>query len=98
MSRRFATDGHTILAELVTKTGDEMLLDLARDQYEFQRIIKAYLFGQIEFDERDLPARWWPVDGSRRIVIDPQRAFGAPILSLEGIPTRILATAVAADG
>jgi uncharacterized protein (DUF433 family)/DNA-binding transcriptional MerR regulator len=95
-SRRFSTDGQTILAEFVTETGDEVLIDLVRNQYELRRIISQYLFGEIDFNE-DEPTRWWPVPNSRRIVIDPQRAFGAPIVDIEGVPTRILARAVVTE-
>lgn len=93
-SRKFSTDGRTILAQFVTETGDEVLLDLVRSQYEFKRIISSYLFGEIDFDETDSPQRWYPVSGSRRIVIDPQRALGAPIIADGGVPTAILAKAV----
>jgi uncharacterized protein (DUF433 family) len=96
-SRKFSTDGHTILAQFVTETGDEVLLDLVRSQYEFKRIISSYLFGEIDFDETDSPQRWYPVPGNRRIVIDPQRALGAPIVRDAGVPTRILANAVTAE-
>jgi uncharacterized protein (DUF433 family) len=96
-SRRFSTDGRTILAQFVTETGDDVLLDLVRSQYEFEQIIRRYLVGQIEFDG-DTPTRWWPVEGSKRIVIDPQRAFGTPIVASEGVPTRILAQAFQAEG
>ncbi|MGH7720939.1 MAG: DUF433 domain-containing protein, partial [Gemmatimonadaceae bacterium] len=93
-SRRFSTDGRTILAQFVTETGDEVMLDLVRTQYELEQIISRYLFGQIEFDDHDAPSRWWPVEGSRRIVIDPQRSFGSPVVNSEGVPTRVLARAV----
>ena len=96
-SRRFSTDGRTILAEFVTETGDEVLLDLVRNQYEFRRIISKYMLGEIEFDDSDHATRWWPIPDSRCIVIDPQRAFGAPVVSTEGVPTRILAAAVHAE-
>jgi uncharacterized protein (DUF433 family) len=96
-SRRFSTDGRTILAQFVTETGDEVLLDLVRSQYEFKRIISSYLFGEIDFDKGDSPKRWFPVSGTRRIVIDPQRCLGAPIVNRGGVPTRILANAVEAE-
>jgi uncharacterized protein (DUF433 family) len=95
-SRKFSTDGRTILAQFVTETGDEVLLDLVRSQYEFKRIISSYLFGEIDFDKSDAPKRWFPVSGTRRIVIDPERCLGAPIVSRGGVPTRILAMAVEA--
>ena len=92
-SRRFSTDGRTILAQFVNETGDDVLLDLVKNQYELEQIIDRYLFGEIDF-EGDTPARWWPRDRSRRIVIDPTRGFGSPIVADEGVPTRILAQAV----
>lgn len=96
-SRKFSTDGRTILAQFVTETGDEVLLDLVRSQYEFKRIISSYLFGEIDFDKTDSPRRWYPLSGTRRIVIDPQRSFGAPIIRRGGVPTGILAMAVNAE-
>jgi len=96
-SRRFSTDGRTILAEFVSETGDEVLLDLVRRQYELRHVVKRYLHGEIAFDGSDSPTRWWPVQKSRRIVIDPQRAFGSPVVDAEGVPTRVLAAAVAAE-
>lgn len=96
-SRRFSTDGRTILAEFVSDTGDEVLLDLVRSQYEFRRIVGRYLYGEIEFGDSDSPKRWWPFEGSHRIVVDPRRAFGAPIVDVEGVQTRVLSAAVAVE-
>ena len=96
-SRRFSTDGHTILAQFATETGDSVMLDLVRSQYELGQLIDRYLRGEIDFGDDDAPRRWWPFPGTRRIVIDPARALGAPILDVEGVPTRILAQAVDAE-
>ena len=96
-SRRFSTDGRTILADLVSETGDEVLLDLVRNQYELRRLIDQYLHGEIDFGGHDEPVRWWPMPGSSRIVIDPHRALGAPIVNVEGVPTQVLARAAAVE-
>ena len=96
-NRTFRTDGHTIIAELVTDSGDRRLLDLVRDQYEFRRIVTPYLHG-LEFNARDEPERWWPLGRQRRVVIDPERSFGAPIIDTFGVPTLVLAQAVTAEG
>lgn len=96
-SRRFSTDGRTILAELVNEAGDQVLLDLVRNQYELRRLIDRYLHGEIDFGSEDEPVRWWPVRGSNRIVIDPRRALGAPVVNVEGVPTRVLARAAAVE-
>lgn len=43
-----------------------------------------------------MAARWFPV-ASRRVVIDPARSFGQPIVQ-EGVPTLVLAKTFAAEG
>ena len=97
-SRIFKTDGQTILAELVHETGDNVLLDLVRDQYELDRIIAPFLYHGVEFDDLHDPRRWWPLGQDRQVVLDPERAFGAPIVAQEGIPTRLLYDAFQAEG
>lgn len=96
-SKRFSTDGRTILAEFVSDTGDPILIDLVRNQYELRRIVSKFMIGEIDFGDSDAPARWWPVKGSRRIVVDPSRAFGSPVVAKEGVPTRVLAAAAQAE-
>ena len=90
-SRVFKTDGRTILAELVAETGDRVLIDLVKNQYEFQRIISPMLYAGIEFDRSDDPLRWWPLGEEREVVIDPMRLFGAPVVSGGNVLTRVLA-------
>jgi uncharacterized protein (DUF433 family) len=42
--------------------------------------------------------RWFPMGEKRKVVvIDPQRAFGRPIVAEGGVPTEVLASAVAAE-
>jgi uncharacterized protein (DUF433 family) len=79
-------------------TGDAVLLDLVRRQYEIEDVVTQHLGGEVEFDGGDHPARWWPLDDSRRVVIDPQRAMGAPILERTGIPTRVISQSFQAEG
>jgi uncharacterized protein (DUF433 family) len=96
-SRIFKTDGRTILAELAKDSGDKLLLDLVRDQWEFERIIGPYLYAGIDYNEMHEPERWWPMGHERQVVIDPRRSFGAPIVSRECVPTAILAAAHSAE-
>lgn len=42
--------------------------------------------------------RWWPLGRDKGIVIDPERSLGRPIVGSAGVPTEILARAVAAEG
>ncbi|HLF20442.1 MAG TPA: DUF433 domain-containing protein [Bacteroidota bacterium] len=86
----FKTDGRTILAKFVEQTGDQVLLDLIKNQYEFEKVVSPFLYGGLEFNESDEPLRWYPLEESTSVVIDPARGFGAPIISKGGIPTKIL--------
>jgi uncharacterized protein (DUF433 family)/DNA-binding transcriptional MerR regulator len=97
-TRVFRTDGRTILLELISGA-DHRLVDLLRDQYEWQRLVEAYLVAEkVEFSDAEEPIRWWPLGPDRRVVVDPARAFGAPIVATEGVQTYLLAKAVAVEG
>lgn len=93
----FKTDGRTILADFVHETGDRQLLELVQDQYEFTKVVDPFLYHGIEFNDMQEPERWWPLGSDREVVIDPARAFGAPIAAASGIPTRVLAAGVDAE-
>jgi uncharacterized protein (DUF433 family) len=96
-TRLFKTDGRTILAQVVRGASDRILLDVVRNQYEFERIVSPMLYQGIDFNQLDEPSRWWPVGKTRRVVLDPTRAFGAPILADSGVPTKVLSDAVKAN-
>jgi uncharacterized protein (DUF433 family) len=93
----FKSDGRTILAEITKETGDKVLLDIVNEQYVFEKVIAAYLYVGLDFNELKEPARWWPLGKDHSVVIDPQRCFGAPIVAKAGIPTKILNSAVEAE-
>jgi uncharacterized protein (DUF433 family) len=97
-TRIFKTDGQTILAEIVRGTEDPLLLDLVRDQFEFKRIVDPHLYRGIEYDELHEPMRWWPLGKDRHVVVDPERAFGNPIVMPGAVPTSILAWGLEAEG
>lgn len=97
-SRRFRTDGQTIFAEIADRAGEPQLLDLARSQLGFGRIIGPSLYAGIEFLDNEVAARWWPLGQQVPVVIDPTRSFGQPIVSDGGVPTRTLVDAVNAEG
>ena len=96
-SGSFKTDGRTILAEMASMTGDKVLLELVQNQYEFDKIVAQFLYGGLDFNEFQNPERWWPMGKSRRVVIDPKRAFGSPIVVPGNIQTLVLAQAVVAE-
>lgn len=89
--RRFQTDGRSIFATVVEETGDESLIDLVKKQNVFNRVIKPSLYTGIEYDGDESNAlRWFPVANSKKVVLDPERSFGKPIVTAAGITTETL--------
>ena len=91
--RRFLTEGKGIFAR--TEDGLEQLS--GQGEYTFEEIIGPELFDPIEFNDIDLPVRWYPAvewgwdsNDGRAIVVDPLRSFGIPILADYGVPTNVL--------
>ena len=92
-TNRIRTDGRELFAEIPEEEQEPALLDLICSQRVFRSFISPYLKNLL-FSEEGVPIMWWPYQGSRRIVIDPQRSFGQPIVCKEGVPTRILSSAL----
>ena len=89
--RRFQTDGRSIFATVEEETGDESLVDLIKKQNVFNRVIKPSLYTGIEYDRDESSAlRWFPVPKSKKVVLDPARSFGKPIVTAAGITTETL--------
>jgi len=93
---RLRTDGKTVFLQRVEESGDQSLIDLFRNQYAFKRIIEPSL-KDIDY-QQGVPARWWPLNKSKGIVVDPARSFGQPIDDTTGVPTRVLALAAVSEG
>jgi uncharacterized protein (DUF433 family) len=94
-TKNFKTDGRGIFAEFGGNAGNAVL-ELASSQLAFSQVVAPYLFG-VQF-EKDAAARWWPLGPKKRVVIDPTRSFGQPIVAEEGVPTAVLAKAVEVEG
>jgi len=94
-TQKFRTDGKTIFLDSIEKTGATETIDLKRGQYVFTHIMKQFFRG-LEFEGSDVK-RWRPQSGRDRIIIDPERSFGQPIVDQYSIPTAILADEVSED-
>lgn len=95
-TNRFRTDGREIFLHVIETDDDgeqrERLLKLFKRQYEFKGIIEPIL-KTVDFDQDGTPSAWWPAGRRSQIVVDPERAFGAPIDSASSVPTSVLANA-----
>lgn len=63
------------------------LRDVLSDQYLLRRVMAPFV-RQLEF-RGDTVVRWFPLRGSRRVVVDPEHLFGAPRVA-SGVPTEAL--------
>lgn len=97
-AQMFKTDGRSILAEVARggKKGIPELLNLVKDQWEFQKVVSPMLYAGLQFNDYAEPERWWPMTTKKLVVIDPTRSFGAPIA--EGVRTQVLAASAHAEG
>ena len=96
-TKAFRTDGKKIFAELANGSGDPKLLDLLADQYVFRKILAPHLYRDLERSADDEVLRWWPMNRTGLVVLDPGRSFGQPIINEEGVSTWVLAKAFEAE-
>jgi uncharacterized protein (DUF433 family) len=100
-TNKFRTNGQTIFLRTTdtAEDGEEraQLIDLFKRQYSLTSILDP-LLKDVEMDDMGLPAQWWPRGRVKKIVIDPQRAFGQPIDEESHVPTAILAAAARFHG
>ncbi|MDU8432541.1 DUF433 domain-containing protein [Pseudomonas syringae pv. actinidifoliorum] len=96
--RRFQTDGRDIFATVLDETGDEALLDLVKRQYAFKQVITPSLYEGIDYAGEESAKRWYPVNRSKAVVLDPARNFGKSILTITGIDTAAIHHSYQAEG
>lgn len=94
-TNKFCTDGRKVFADLEYLGADPGLAEIISGQGYFEAILRP-LIVQIDFGADHLPSRWWPLGKRHRVVVDPERGFGRPIVRDEGVPTSVLAQAVRA--
>ena len=90
----FRTDGRRILADTLDAHDQRLIFDLESGQQLLDVVFDRLPFG-IEYQEL-MRARWWPLGEDRRVLLDPTRRFGRPIVP-EGVPTSALARSVAVE-
>ena len=90
------TNGRAIFYEVATENSDKALAEIVHNQRVFDPIMRPLMI-EVDF-EKDLARRWWPLGKKHDVVLDPDRAFGRPIVNSAAIPTAVLARAVKAEG
>jgi DNA-binding transcriptional MerR regulator/uncharacterized protein (DUF433 family) len=89
--KRFDTDGKSVFATIRSETVDEEFVEeLHHGQRVFDKIVRPF-FKKLDYDTSAAEvARYWPLDKSGGVVLDPQLKFGKPVVASIGIPTKAL--------
>jgi uncharacterized protein (DUF433 family) len=89
-SERILTDGKELFWEYQQRSAGEVhLVNLSRGgQKAFPEAVMRYL-REMEWGRDHFATRWWPgaAPGEGVVVVDPRRAFGAPVVAGTGIRT-----------
>ncbi len=96
----FRTDGKRIFGELThQETGAKSMIDLHSAQLGVAEFIIPSLTASIVFDaDTGRASRWHPAPEAPRVVLDPAREFGQPIIEDAGIQTATLVDAWKVEG
>jgi uncharacterized protein (DUF433 family) len=85
-----------LYAEWEGQDGKPHVEEILTGQYGINDVLKP-LLESIDYSSDNRPERWWPMGKNHLIIIDPNRCFGQPITSNNGIPTIILAKTYMAE-
>ena len=94
-THEFLTNGREIFLELMLSDEERGLLELSKGQHVFREFLLPYLHNVDIVDQ--VPRRWWPMGKDHRVVLDPARRLGKPIVSKEGVRTLVLSEAFAVE-
>ncbi len=96
-TRQFVTDGRELFVELHQETGEPSLLEIVESQHVFGGIMRPFI-KDLEFGAGNILERWWPMGKDKQVALDPKRNFGQPTIFCDGVPTKVLARSVRANG
>lgn len=94
---RFRTDRSKIFADRLAANGDRAARELISGQYVLLDVLRGSFLSEFDLEGQDLLSTWRPRPQQPHVRLDPERAFGRPTVE-PGIPTRILADALVAEG
>lgn len=93
---KFKTDGRKIFADVLPDSAPSRrwLIEMPSGQHSFTFILR-HLYEGLVWNEEGRIDCWHPRQS--RVVLDPRRSFGEPIVEEEGVPTEVLARSYLAE-
>ena len=92
--RGIYTDGRDVFLKAAEELHDEMLYNVIKRQGLIEEVMRCYL-QKMDYAEIRLLAERWRI--AERVVIDPQVAFGSPVIAGRGTTTVVLARSYYAE-
>jgi DNA-binding transcriptional MerR regulator len=96
--RQFTAHGRRFCARALDETGDEALLDMVKRQWVYEQVIKPSLYAPIDYSSEGTAQRWYPLQRSKIIVLDPMVNLGKPVVAQCGVATSAIYDAFQAVG
>lgn len=93
-SQKFKTDGKTIFLELLEKDKTKTI-DIRDGQHSFHSFVKPS-FKDLDF-ESEVVSKWYVQGRDKKVSIDPNIAFGQPVVDTTGITTARIKEALEAE-
>lgn len=95
-TKQFQAEWHELIGSVSihTKLGKN---ELQKCEQVFVERVGPFL-QKVDFLQTGEAARYWPLGRHGRVVLDPERKFGAPIDDESGVPVRAIYAAVVAGG
>jgi uncharacterized protein (DUF433 family) len=88
--RDWFVDPAGLYLKLGREHDEDLLVEVAGDaQVAMEEALRPYLH-QLRFGEDGFASRWYPRGPDQPIVLDPRRAYGAPIIEDGGVRTELL--------
>lgn len=89
--KKWFVDPAGIYLKLAREYGENVLVEVVGDaQVAIGEALEPYL-QQIDFDVSGLAQKWYPHGITSPVVVDPRRAWGAPIIDAGGVRTDLIA-------
>jgi uncharacterized protein (DUF433 family) len=84
-ARNIHTDGKYVWYEYL----GELIKADGKLQFDLQGILAPFL-KKIQFGKNDLAEKYFPLDNSKNVVVDPKHQFGQPVIHGKNIRTEVL--------
>lgn len=88
--REWFVDPAGLYLKLGREHDADLLVEVAGDaQVAMEEALRPYL-SQLRFHDTGLASQWFPMGTDEAVVLDPRRAFGAPIVATGGVRTEVI--------